>query len=530
LLLYVLPNYIAPWRCKTTFGQRCGMPYAPRTTPIVASLCFLAVTGGYETFGFWWVRGPDQNPSSLRIDPTAERSRTTSLRIDPTISARTSALRVVPIEIAQKRGIQQVGEALARTEQQVITLPKRQPTLTERAAVLAAKGRYQEAIPLYQQALQANPKATEALAGWGRALLELGREADARDKFLAVLALNPRDAAAQVNLGVACYRTGDIDRAIQAYQAALAISPRLANAHFNLGMAQSHRGELEAAIASYQTAIKLRPQFREAWNNLGLLYEALGDLERAEQAFRAALGKPVPGGREPEAGYALAHYNLGRLYEKRAAYDAAIREFQTAVRQQPNFPEAYLNLGNVRLLRSQLKGTPELDAAIEAFRKAIALRQGLYPLAYENLAIALSFKGDKPAALAAYRTAFDQYEGASADTFENLLTTLADETQFLIGNELTRSDNPGNLRPVNQTATKPGTDRLLELLERYAGLPEALKEQPDVRYCAGRAYITIGQAEAARNELRRGLELAEGRDASARELLHALEATMAPPP
>ncbi len=506
------------------------MPYKPRATPAVASLCLLAVTTGYEAFGFWRVRWTDQNPSSLRIDPTAERSRATPLRIDPTISARASALRVVPTEIAQKRGIQQVGEALARTEQQVITTPKRQPTLTERAAALAAKGRYQGAIPLYQQALQANPKATEALAGWGYALLELGQEAEARDKFLAVLALNPKDAAAQVNLGVACYRTGDIDRAIQSYQAALTISPRLANAHFNLGMAQSHRGDLEAAIASYQTAISLRPRFREAQNNLGLLYEALGDLDRAEQAFRVALGKPVPGSREPEAGYALAHYNLGRLYEKRAAYDAALREFQTAVRQQPNFPEAYLNLGNVRLLRSQLKGTLELDAAIEAFRKAIALRQGLYPLAYENLAIALSFKGDKPAALAAYRTAFDQYEGASADLFENLLTTLADETRFLIGNELTRSDNPGNLRPVARAAATPGTDRLSALLERYAELPEALKDHPAVRYCAGRAYITIGEAEAARNELRRSLELAGGRDANARDLLHALEATQVSPP
>ncbi len=104
--------------------------------------------------------------------------------------------------------------------------------------------------------------------------------------------------------------------------------------------------------------------------------------------------------------------------------------------------------------------------------------------------------------------------------------TLADETQFLIGNELTRSDNPGNLRPVAQTATRPSTDRMIELLERYAGLPEALKEQPDVRYCAGRAYITIGQADAARNELRRSLELAGGRDADARDLLQALEATL----
>lgn len=468
-----------------------------------------------------WAR-PQQPSSSLRIDPTAGAARPTSLRIDPTVSARNSALRVVPIEIGQRRGIQQVGEAAAHLEYQPAAPPKRQPTPTERAAALADKGKYQEAVRLYRQAVQANPKATEALVGWGNALLALGDEAAARDKFLAALEISPKDAVIQVNLGVAYYRAGELDRAIQAYRAALETSPKLAAAHFNLAMALAHRGDLAAAADGYRTAIALRPRFREAYNNLGLVYEALGDDDAAARAFRAAL--------EKDDGYAPAHYNLGRLYEKQADYDRAVQAFQTAVRRQPTFAEAHLNLGNVRLLRSQLKETPELDAAIAAFRQAIALRGGLYPLAHENLAIALTFKGDKAGALAAYRTAFEQYEGASADTFENLLTTLLDETQFLIGNELSRSDNPGNLRPATRPAAPSGRDRLTELLGRYADLPDDLKDHPDVRYCAGRAYVTVGDAEAARAEFRRSLELSDGRDRNALDWLRAVEAAMAAAP
>ncbi len=164
-------------------------------------MCLLAVITGYGTSGLRGERQPDQNPSSLRIDPTVERPQRASLRIDPTISARASALRVVLAEIRQRRGIQQVGEAVSRTERQVTAAPQRQPTLTERADALAAKGKYQEAIRLYRQALHANPKATDALAGWGHALLELGQEAEARDKFLAILALNPKDARLKSTLG-----------------------------------------------------------------------------------------------------------------------------------------------------------------------------------------------------------------------------------------------------------------------------------------------------------------------------------------
>ncbi|MFQ3589464.1 MAG: tetratricopeptide repeat protein [Chloracidobacterium sp.] len=501
------------------------MSRSQRALPLVTSLCGIILAAGNQMVSAWAAgAGVDhhaaQKPSSLRIDPTAERPRPTSLRIDPTIGARASALRIVPTEVSQRRGIQQVGEATARTERQFVAAPpKRQPTLTERADALAAKGKYQEAALLYQRAVQTNPKATDALTGWGHALLELGDETAARDKLLAALELNPRDAATQVNLGVAYYRAGDIARAVQAYQSALDLSPKLVSAHFNLAMAQAHQGQLEAAAASYRTATTLQPQFREAHNNLGLIYETLGDIPAAEQAFRAALGKD-------KDGYALAHYNLGRLYEKQADYDRAIQELQIAVRQQPVFPEAYLNLGNVRLVRSQLKETKELDAAISAFRQAIAQRQGLYPLAYENLAIALTFKGDKNAALAAYRMAFEQGEASSADTFENLLTTLSDETQFLIGNELSRSDNPGNLRSAAVPATKSSSDRLVELLEQYAELPDSLKDHPDVRYCAGRAYITIGQAEAARAELRRSLELSSGQDETAKVWLRALEDEM----
>lgn len=469
-----------------------------------------------------WAR-PQQPSSSLRIDPTAGAARPTSLRIDPTVSARNSALRVVPIEIGQRRGVQQVGEAAARPEYQPLAPPKRQPTLTERAAALADKGKYQEAVRLYRQAVQANPKATEALVGWGNALLALGDEAAARDKFLAALEISPKDAAIQVNLGVAYHRAGELDRAIQTYRAALETAPKLASAHFNLAMALAHRGDLAAAADGYRTAIALRPRFREAYNNLGLVYEALGDNAAAARAFRAAL-------ENADGGYAPAHYNLGRLYEKQADYDRAVQEFQAAVRRQPTFAEAYLNLGNVRLLRSQLKETPELDAAIAAFRQAVALRGGLYPLAHENLAVALTFKGDKAGALAAYRTAFEQYEGESADTFENLLTTLLGETQFLIGNELSRSDNPGNLRPATRPAAPSGRDRLAELLERYADLPDDVKDHPDVRYCAGRAYVTVGDAEAARAEFRRSLELSGGRDRDALDWLRAVEAAMAAAP
>ena len=322
-----------------------------------------------------------------------------------------------------------------------------------------------------------------------------------------------RDEAA-VKLGIELYRDGRIDEAIAQYRSLLATAQApLPEAHFNLAIALAHKGDLISAVEHYQQAIAQRRDYPEAHNNLGLVYEAQGEPAAAAQEFQRALIAR-------QGRYPLAHYNLARYYYGIARYDDAIAEFQLAIKQQQNFPEAYLNLGNLYLLPATLTDRAEPAQAIAAYRKAIELRNGYYPLAHENLAIALSLTGKRAQALKEYRIAFIQYDGASADMLENLISTLTGRNQFRIGNELSRDDIAGNIKNARR---EPDWQRQLgTALAHYQELDEKLKEQADVHFSAGIAYAALADWPQAIDELARAVALSSDQDREAMRLLRSL--------
>ncbi len=452
-----------------------------------------------------------------RIMPGAGEKKPTPARIIPTSSEKTPAR----IELSQRRGVQQVGESAAIFERPAVK-PNETPLIARGDDFLDA-GRTSDAIEQYRKALKINARAVEALVGWCQALIEEERFDEAEAKYAEIFKTNTRNASAHVNIGATFYRAGYIEKAIDEYRKALALDERQPSAHFNLAMAYAHKGDFDLAKRHYLTAVAQRPKFAEAHNNLGLIYEQVeATTDAAESEFLKAIAA--------QSDYAFAHYNLGRIYEKRGDFDKAIAEFDHALRKRPKFAEAHLNLGNVRLQRSQLKNVPaDLDAAVKRFQTAIELRNDFYPLAYENLAIALTLKRDMAGALRAYRTALTQYDWTSVVAFGNLIAALKGEINFVIGNELAQNDNPGNLRLKKSAVKTDAADesaarlaRLRENLEDYADIDDAMKKNADVRYCAGVAYYLAGETEDAVAELREAVKLSRGADRDADVLLASL--------
>jgi len=87
----------------------------------------------------------------------------------------------------------------------------------------------------------------------------------------------------------------------------------------------------------------------------------------------------------------VAHNNLGIAYFKKNQTNAAISEFQTALRLKPDCVEAHNNLGNVLIQRG------DTDDAIAQYREAIRLDPDL-AVAYDNLGTSLILKGQTNAA------------------------------------------------------------------------------------------------------------------------------------
>ena len=83
--------------------------------------------------------------------------------------------------------------------------------------------------------------------------------------------------------------------------------PNYAGAHVNLAIIFAARGDDQAAENSLIDALLLNPEHPAALNQLGMLLRRQGKLTEAESAYQRAIAA--------DPGYALAHYNLGVLYD-----------------------------------------------------------------------------------------------------------------------------------------------------------------------------------------------------------------------
>ncbi|MEW6731611.1 MAG: tetratricopeptide repeat protein [Acidobacteriota bacterium] len=421
--------------------------------------------------------------------------------------------RYMPTESGRRFGIEQVGEAgtqISHVSASRVAID-RSAALLARADRLSEAGDFTAAVILYRQAIGSEGQSLRARLGLGCALIELGHYDAAIDELREAATRLPDDQDVLLNLGVALYRSGRVGEAIIEYQRAITKRARsVSKAYFNLAIAYAHTGDFTQAINNYQQAIAQHKNYPEAYNNLGLIYEAMDELTTAAEQFRLAIEQR--GGRYP-----LAHYNLARFYLRQNRYLEAIAEFQLAIKQQANFPEAYLCLGNIYLLRSiALSETTELMQAINYYRQALTLRNN-YPLAHENLAIALTRLRKPIEALAEYRIAFDQYAGRSPETLANLLATITDKQVFLINDEQGRPHEPGNLKSHKQIVKV--TDQLIDLLDNYQELDPTLKDLPDIYYCVGRAYWAAGNSTMAIDQFARAIELSNGKDQDAKRAL-----------
>jgi tetratricopeptide (TPR) repeat protein len=103
--------------------------------------------------------------------------------------------------------------------------------------------------------------------------LRQGDLPSAKRGFLTLLSAEPRLAGAQVNLGIIAQREGDKETAIYAFNQALGLNPRNADALAALGVIALEKGEYRKAESLLLEAVDLAPGLAIAHYNLGVLYE-----------------------------------------------------------------------------------------------------------------------------------------------------------------------------------------------------------------------------------------------------------------
>ena len=156
-----------------------------------------------------------------------------------------------------------------------------------------AAGNVDNAIPLYDRALQADPEGIEAKLGLGQALLAIGAGDEAAAQFRDVLARHGNDAKARRGLAAALIAMGQPTLAEKQVDLALQANANDYHALNLLGVVLDMQGRHAEAQANYRRGLELAPDDPGLLGNYGLSLAITGQPQAA-----IALLVPVASGRK----------------------------------------------------------------------------------------------------------------------------------------------------------------------------------------------------------------------------------------
>ncbi|MBI4465918.1 MAG: tetratricopeptide repeat protein [Acidobacteria bacterium] len=137
---------------------------------------------------------------------------------------------------------------------------------------------------------------------------------------------------------------GELDEAIALYKKSIQLFPT-AEAHTFLGWTYSFMGLYDEAIEECRRAIAVDPDFGNPYNDIGAYLIEKGRLEEAISWLEKATRAPRYEAR------CFPYFNLGRVYEHKRQYRAALENYKKALGEQAGYAAA---LTAVRRLQAMM--------------------------------------------------------------------------------------------------------------------------------------------------------------------------------
>jgi protein O-GlcNAc transferase len=254
----------------------------------------------------------------------------------------------------------------------------------------AQQGDFLEAVKALGHALKVNPRNQQALSNFGNVLRALGQRDAALASYDAAISENRDDAVVWFNRGLLLAEMRRLPDALESYDRCIQLAPGHGEALLARAVALGEMGRFQDGVASCDTAIRVRPDMAQAFNLRGNLLWQMGRPDAALDAFNSALSI-APGHAEFLNNRGMALVALGRPEDALASFDAALS-------CQPRHVEAFNNRGNA------LAGLQRFEEALASYDQALRLRPD-HGEALNNRAAALVALGRFDDALGAYDTA-----------------------------------------------------------------------------------------------------------------------------
>ena len=278
--------------------------------------------------------------------------------------------------------------------------------------------RYEEAIEDYSKVIKLNPNFFIVYNNRGNARCELGQYKEAMVDYNKAIELNPKAVLAYYNRGSIKHISGKYKEAMEDYNKAIELNPHYSEAYNSRGGINHTFKKYKEAIKDYNKAIKLNPSYTEAYNNLGLIKTDMRKYRKAIKYYN----KSIQLNPHFSTYYALglAKSGLAQLFYKNnflektkkilfffnsfyseslsKKYEEAIKDFNEAIRLNPNYAEAYNDRGVAKY------DLGKYSESIEDYNRAIQLNSSFFG-AYSN-------RGLVKVKIGKYKEAIEDYNEA----------------------------------------------------------------------------------------------------------------------
>ncbi|REK09462.1 MAG: tetratricopeptide repeat protein [Planctomycetota bacterium] len=232
------------------------------------------------------------------------------------------------------------NEADENIEKALDLEPENGQALILRGQIAHRRGNEEQAMALFQQALETDPGSSGAAANdqIGFLHLQAGRLEEAREAFEDALHIDAMDSGAHDGLANVLSLEGNVDQAIKELRLAMRFNPNQPRVLATLASLLSQKGEQDEAEKLCMQALEISPKYGAAHNNLGLIYRRMNKLELAEKEYRRAI--------ELDPHFDAPHVNLAQLLLRAGKHEDALDEFRAALQANPQYPSA-IALANV---------------------------------------------------------------------------------------------------------------------------------------------------------------------------------------
>lgn len=274
--------------------------------------------------------------------------------------------------------------------------------------------RFEDAIALWEKALEVNPQEIEVLYSLGLIYFEI-KKFDESIKFLIqLLDLSPGHFKAMLIIGTAYIKLRKFELAEEYIQKSIEINSKHKLSFLNLGAIYSVQKKFDKAIEMFQKVVDLYPNEVRAFLGLGKIYALLGQIENANKHFKKVIELDENG---PMGSYAKkaivldvgeqkSDQDLEQLYAEGYKlylgkyYHGAIDRFQNYLKYRRKDDLVYFMLA-----QSQLR-CGLLNEAFLSFKKAI-VNKPKNALYYKELALLLDKLGNPSDVLAILNKAME---------------------------------------------------------------------------------------------------------------------------